>query len=188
MKNGKLFGLQLFAEAVAGKKIVYLYRILSTEKDHDATALAFTTENERTKSKDADSTVTKDGTVRTPGAAEGEITASSLLKKGDKFIDELEAALDDDEKMEIWEVNLAEPQASSTDKFKAKYFQGYLTEIDKTSNAEDNVELSLTFGLGRKRRRWLCNGYCRTAGSSSICICRYSEDRSLRGREESSSF
>lgn len=99
MKNRKLFGLQLFAEAVAGKKIVYLYRILSTEKDHDATALAFTTENERTKSKDADSTVTKDGTVRTPGAAEGEITASSLLKRGDKFIDELEAALDDDEKM-----------------------------------------------------------------------------------------
>ena len=140
MKNRKLFGLQLFAEAVAGKKIVYLYRILSTKKDHDATALAFTTENERTKSKDADSTVTKDGTVRTPGAAEGEITASSLLKKGDEFIDELEAALDDDEKMEIWEVNLAEPQASSTDKFKAKYFQGYLTEIDKTSNAEDNVE------------------------------------------------
>ena len=135
MKNRKLFGLQLFAEAVAGKKIVYLYRILSTEKDHDATALAFTTENERTKSKDADSTVTKDGTVRTPGAAEGEITASSLLKKGDKFIDELEAALDDDEKMEIWEVNLAEPQASSSNKFKAKYFQ---------------VELSLTFGLEGK--------------------------------------
>ena len=116
----------------------------------DATTLAFTTENERTKSKDADSTVTKDGTVRTPGAAEGEITASSLLEKGNKFIDELEAALDDDEKMEIWEVNLAEPQASSTDKFKAKYFQGYLTEIDKTSNAEDNVELSLTFGLEGK--------------------------------------
>lgn len=150
MKNRKLFGLQLFAEAVAGKKIVYLYRILSTEKDHDAKTLAFTTENERTKSKDADTTATKDGTVRTPGTAEVEITASSLLKKGDKFIDELEAALDDDEKMEIWEVNLAEPQESSSNKFKAKYFQGYLTEIDKTSNAEDNVELSLTFGLEGK--------------------------------------
>lgn len=81
MKNRKLFGLQLFAEAIAGKKVVYLYRILSTEKDHDATALAFTTENERTKSKDADSTATKDGAVRTPGTAEGEITASSLLKE-----------------------------------------------------------------------------------------------------------
>ena len=150
MKNRKLFGLQLYAEAVAVKKIVYLYRILSTEKDHDAKTLAFTTENERTKSKDADTTATKDGTVRTPGTAEVEITASSLLKKGDKFIDELEAALDDDEKMEIWEVNLAEPQESSSNKFKAKYFQGYLTEIDKTSNAEDNVELSLTFGLEGK--------------------------------------
>lgn len=42
VKNRKLFGLQLFAEAVAGKKIVYLYRILSTKEDHDATALAFT--------------------------------------------------------------------------------------------------------------------------------------------------
>lgn len=150
MKNRKLFGLQLFAETVAGKKIVYLYRILNTEKDHDATALAFTTENERTKSKDANSTTTKDGTVRTPGAAEGEITASSLLKKGDTFIDELEDALDNDEKMEIWEVNLAEPQASSGNKFKAKYFQGYLTELDQTSNAEDDVELSLTFGLEGK--------------------------------------
>ena len=124
MKNRKLFGLQLFAEAIAGKKIVYLYRILSTEKDHDATALAFTTENERTKSKDADSTATKDGAVRT--------------------------ALDNDEKMEIWEVNLAEPQASSSSKFKARYFQGYLTELDQTSSAEDNVELSLTFGLEGK--------------------------------------
>lgn len=28
--------------------------------------------------------------------------------------------------------------------------------------------------------RWLCNGYCRTAGSSSICICRHSEDRSVK--------
>lgn len=151
MKNRKLFGLQLFAEAVAGKKIVYMYRIMSTEKERNATALAFTTENERTKSKDADSTETKDGAVRTPGAAEGEITASSLLKKGDTVIDDLEDALDNNEKMEIWEVNLAEPQTGSdTNKFKAKYFQGYLTELDQTSNAEDNVEVSLTFGLEGK--------------------------------------
>lgn len=95
----KFSKLQLFAEAIAGKKIIYLYRIMSKEKDHDATAIAFTTENERTKSKDADTTATKDGTVRTPGTAEVEITASSLLKKGDQFIDELEDALDNDQMM-----------------------------------------------------------------------------------------
>ncbi len=27
------------------------------------------------------------------------------------------------------------------------YFQGYLTELEKTSNAEDMVEVSLTFGI-----------------------------------------
>ena len=33
------------------------------------------------------------------------------------------------------------------------YFQGYLTELEKTSNAEDMVEISLTFG---------CNGNGKT--------------------------
>ena len=144
----KFSKLQLFAEAIAGKKIIYLYRIISKEKDHDATAIAFTTENERTKSKDADTTATKDGTVRTPGTAEVEITASSLLKKGDQFIDELEDALDNDQMMEIWEVNLEEEGTDGNEgKYKSKYFQGFLTELDQTSSAEDNVEISLTFGI-----------------------------------------
>ena len=142
----KFSKLQLFAEAIAGKKIIYLYRIMSKEKDHDATAI--TTENERTKSKDADTTATKDGTVRTPGTAEVEITASSLLKKGDQFIDELEDALDNDQMMEIWEVNLEEEGTDGNEgKYKSKYFQGFLTELDQTSSAEDNVEISLTFGI-----------------------------------------
>ena len=68
-----LSGLQLFNEAVQGKKIVYLYRVRNEQAKNDATALAFTTENGRTKSKDADTTATKDGTIRTPGTAEVEI-------------------------------------------------------------------------------------------------------------------
>ena len=74
----KFSKLQLFAEAVAGKKIIYLYRVKGKSASNDAVGLAFTTENERTKSKDADTTATKDGTVRTPGTSEVEITASSL--------------------------------------------------------------------------------------------------------------
>ena len=35
----------------------------------------------------------------------------------------------------------------NTNKFKGKYFQGYLTELEITSNAEDFVEVSLTFGV-----------------------------------------
>ena len=125
------YGLQIFAEAVQGKKLVYLYRIA----------------NGRTKSKDADSTATKDGSVRTPGTSETEITATSILAKGDKLIDELEEAMDDDELMEIWEANLDEPAEEGENKFKGRYFQGYLTEFEKTSSAEDFVECSLTFGI-----------------------------------------
>ncbi|MDD3338432.1 MAG: phage major tail protein, TP901-1 family [Lachnospiraceae bacterium] len=139
--------LQLFAEAVQGKKIAYLYRVKSTAATKNGTALAFTTENGRTKSKNADSTATKDGSIRMPGTSEVEITATSILKKGDPLVDELEKALDDDSLIEIWEINLAEPAVTGSNKFKAKYFQGYLTAIERTANAEDFAEVSLTFGV-----------------------------------------
>lgn len=143
----KRMNLQLFAEAVQGKKIVYLYRILSKASTNDGTTLAFTTENGRTKSKDADSTATKDGSIRTPGTAEVEITATSILAKGDSLINDLEEAMDNDEIIEIWEANLEEPAESGNNKFNGMYFQGYLTELEKTSSAEDFVECSLTFGI-----------------------------------------
>ena len=81
--------LQLFAEAISGRRIIYLYRLLSEAESHAATRLAFATENGRTKSKDADSTATKDGSIRTPGTAEVEITSTSVLSKGDTIIDKL---------------------------------------------------------------------------------------------------
>lgn len=138
--------LQLFAEAVQGKKLVYLFRIASKAAEQAGTILAFTTENGRTKSKDADATVTKDGTIRTPSAAETEITATCILAKGDKTLDELEDAMDKDELIEIWEANL-ENKGEGENKFNGMYFQGYLVEFEKTSSAEDFVECNLTFGI-----------------------------------------
>jgi TP901-1 family phage major tail protein len=142
----KKFDLQMFAEAVSGKKLVYLYRIKSKAAEAAGVALAFTTENERTKSKESDSVVTKDGSIRVPGAVEQEITATSLLAKGSTFVDELEDAMDNDELIEIWEANLDEP-VEGGNKFKGMYFQGYLTEVAKASSAEDHVEVSLTFAV-----------------------------------------
>lgn len=146
--------LQLFAEleAVSGKKIVYLYRILKDAATKDAIGLAFTTENGRTTSKDADTTATKDGSIRTPGASETEITATSILSKGDELIDALENAMNADDIIEIWEANLADP-GTAENTFKGMYFQGYLTEMEKTSNAEDMVEVSLTFGINGTGKR-----------------------------------
>lgn len=141
----KKFNLQLFAEAVQGKRIVYLFRVLKDAATKAATVMAFTTENERSKSKDADTTATKDGSIRTPGAAEVEISATAILAKGDPMAEELEDAMDEDELMEIWEVNLDEP--TEGDKFKSRYFQGYLTEFTLTSSAEEHAEYETTFGI-----------------------------------------
>ena len=141
-----MMNLQLFADAVQGKDIVYLFRILSEAATKAAVVMAFTTENERTKSKDADSVVTKDGTIRIPGATEMEITATALLAKGDDLAERLEEAMDNDELMEIWEVNLAEP-SETEGKFKGRYFQGYLTEFSLSSSSEDHAEYSTTFAI-----------------------------------------
>ena len=110
-----MINLQMFAKPVSGKKIVYLFRVLESAATDDAVAMAFTTENTNTISKDADSTVTKDGTIRTPGGAEIEITATALLAQGDKLYDKLKAAMIADQLIEVWEANLAEPADSGED-------------------------------------------------------------------------
>lgn len=142
--------LQLFAEVVAGKQIVYLFRANKNKTTEAGTTIAFTTENERTKSSDSDSTPTKDGAITAVSDPEVEITATALLAVGDEKIDSLEDALDNHDLMDIWEANLAEPVTGQTNKFKGRYFQGYVSELDISSNADDNAEVSLTFAINGK--------------------------------------
>ena len=109
--------------------------------------MAFTTENERSKSKDSDSVVTKDGSIVIPGEVEIEISATALLAKGDTLAERLEDAMDDNKIIEIWEANLEEPIGENTNKFKGRYFQGYLTEFTLSSSAEDHAEYECTFAI-----------------------------------------
>lgn len=133
-------------EAVQGKKLVYLYRVHRLASNTDGAALAFTTENGRSASKDADITKTKDGSIRTPSAAEIEVTATSILAKEDTLVDDLEDAMLAGELIDIWEANLERP-GSTEGTFKGTYYQGYLTSFEKNSAAEDFVEVSMTFGI-----------------------------------------
>lgn len=142
-----MFNLQLFAEAVQGKQIIYLFRPISKAAAQDAVAMAFTTENERTKSTDFESTATKDGPVLTPGEMEHELTATAILAVGDTMAEELEDACDNHELMEIWEANLAEPVGEGSDKFKGRYMQGYLNEFSLATSAEEHAEYSTTFAI-----------------------------------------
>lgn len=138
--------LQTFAEAVQGKKIVYLYRLHKEAASTDGATLAFTTENSISIEKDADSTATKDGSIRTPGQAELEVTATSVFKKGDEAIEKYEDAMINGDLFDIWRANLEAP-GTGENKYKGRYYQGYMTSFEETSNAEDFVEYSLTFGI-----------------------------------------
>lgn len=142
----KKFDMQLFAEAVQGKRIVYLFRPISKAGVNNAAVMAFVSENEKSKSKDSDTVVTKDGAIRVPGAAEIEITATALVAKGDTMIEELEEAMDNDEIIEIWEANLDEP-VGEANQFKGAYYQAYLTELTLSSSAEDHAEYETTFAV-----------------------------------------
>lgn len=135
------------AEAVKGSKLIYLYRILEEAATNAATTIMFSTEDTISFSKDADTTATKDGPIRTPGEVEIEKSGTSILAVGDTMYGKLKEAMLKNKLVEIWEANLAEPIEGQDGKFKGTYYQGYLTEFEKTSSAEDFVEVSTTFGI-----------------------------------------
>ncbi|GAB2022418.1 phage major tail protein, TP901-1 family [Pseudolactococcus yaeyamensis] len=136
--------------AIKGNRIVYLYRILSEATTTTGTAIAFTTENSRSKSRDADTVVTKSGSIRVPGDTEIEISTTALFAtENDPMISKLEKAVDDSAVVEVWEVNLDIKGTATADanKYKAKYFQAYVTSLELSSSSEDHAEYSLDFSV-----------------------------------------
>ncbi|TEA99101.1 phage major tail protein, TP901-1 family [Lactococcus cremoris] len=135
--------------AIKGSRIAYLYRILSEASSTAGTAIAFTTENSRKKSRDADTVSTKSGTIRVPGDTEVEISTTALFSsENDPLIGKLETALDNSAIVEVWEVNLdIKGTLLNADKFKAKYFRAYMTNLELSSNSEDHAEYSLDFSV-----------------------------------------
>lgn len=138
---------------IQGKRIIYLYRVLKDAKTDDAKAIAFTSENSRSKSGDSDTVVTKDGVIRVPKDVETEISTTAIFaSENDEIITKLENAIDNGEKVEIWEVNLDKPGTETEDegKYAAKYFHGYVTSFELTSNSEDHAEASMDFAVEGK--------------------------------------
>lgn len=139
------------ATVIQGKRIIYLFRKLSEKSTKAGANVAFVTENERTKSRDSDSTATKDGNIVTAGSLEHKVTASyleSVEASGDSHFtsDDLEDCIDNNTLMEIWEVNLDKPSATQG-KYEGRYMQGYITDWSRTSAADEAAEGEITFSV-----------------------------------------
>ena len=137
--------------AKQGKDIILLYRLLSKATKEAAWKLAFQTEHSNEKTRDYNTTATKDGTIGSLAAIEYSLSATSIAANGDPHLDEMDKAFDDGEIIEVWEIDKAEK--GSDGKYKAKYLRAYLTSFSYEPNSEDALELSLEFGVFGKPQK-----------------------------------
>lgn len=144
------------AELVAkqGKNIILLYRLLTKAKDEAAWKLAFQTDHSNEKTRDFNTTPTKDGPVGALAEVEYSLSATSIAADGDAHVDEMDDAFDNGDIVEVWEIDKAEKgTGNNSDKYKAKYLRAYLTSFSYEPNSEDALELSLEFGVFGKPQK-----------------------------------
>lgn len=140
--------------AKQGKNIILLYRLLTKAKDEAAWKLAFQTDHSSEKTRDYNTTPTKDGPVGALAAVEYSLSATSIAADGDSHIDEMDDAFDNGDIVEVWEIDKAEKgTGDNSDKYKAKYLRAYLTSFSYEPNSEDALELSLEFGVFGKPQK-----------------------------------
>ena len=141
--------------AKQGKDIILLYRLLSKATKEAAWKLAFQTEHSNEKTRDYNTTATKDGIIGSLAAIEYSLSATSIAANGDPHLDEMDKAFDDAEIIEVWEIDKAEKATLGLDtgKNKAKYHRAYLTSFSYEPNSEDALELSLEFGVFGKPQK-----------------------------------
>lgn len=141
--------------AKQGKDIILLYRLLSKAQEEDSWKLPFQTEHSNEKTRDYNTTATKDGPVGALADVEYKLTATSIAANGDPHLDEMDQAFDDAAIIEVWEIDKAEKgkETATQDKYKAKYMRAYLTSFSYEPNSEDALELSMEFGVFGKPQK-----------------------------------
>lgn len=159
--------------AVQGKKIVILLRVLKNAGAKAAALVPFGTTDSENISADSDTTVTKDGTIVTAGAASVELSKEALMSinssdpDGTTTIDDLKDAMKNRDKVEAWVVNLDRPGTTSG-KYLGTYYQGYLTSFELEAAAEDLATVSMDYsaeGVG-------ADGQC-SVDATTIAIASY---------------
>ena len=135
------------ATIIAGKKIVFMYRLLDEAATEDGWGVAFQTENSESISNDADTTQTKNGPIATSSGAEVEISATAVaaVEEVDK-LDKLKNACRSGATVEVWKADLdIAGTGADADKYKGTYYQAKVTSYELTANAEDHAEASVDF-------------------------------------------
>ena len=129
-------------EALQGKKLILLFRLLKDASKKKGAKLAFQTEHSTESTLNSDTTITKDGPINTGTSVEEEIPFTCIMARGDEVAEMLKKAHREAEVVEVWEVDIT--KKNENDKYPAEYRQGLITSFSKTANSEDLIELSVT--------------------------------------------
>lgn len=129
-------------DLVSATDIIFLLRIQGDSSN--AWKLAFQTDTSTDESRTYETTQTKDGAKKTPGAYEGTHSLTSLLGKGDPFIQDIKDQVRkaQPEGIEVWEINRASINDESTTTLPGDYSRDVVTSFGTSAGAEGNVELT----------------------------------------------
>lgn len=135
-------------KAIQGADLLLFFRKLKDAATESGAKLAFQTEHSLDKSKDNESTSTKDGTVNTPGSDENTVSISSLAYVNDDNVqamwEDLEEWYDAGEIVEVWEANR---NRKVGELYKARYFQGTITSFSLSAPSDGVVELEMEYAV-----------------------------------------
>lgn len=132
---------------VNGKDHILLFRLFKDREKKNATKLALQTTHSWKFEAKSDSTETKDGSINSPATATAtlDIEAVSSLDDVNTF---LKQAVLDSEKLEVWDVNLADEQGEG--KYGASYGQGYLQSWEVPSEVGKLTNIKTTMNIDQK--------------------------------------
>lgn len=135
------------ATPIYGKDRILVFRLYKDRETKNATKLAFQTTHSWKFEAKSDSTETKDGSINSPATATAtlEIEAVSSLDEVNKF---LKQAVLDSEKLEVWDVNLADEQGEG--KYSSSYGQGYLQSWEVPSEVGKLTNIKTTMNIDQK--------------------------------------
>jgi len=127
-----------------GANRIMLMRPFSLRHNTTAGRMAFQTSHEKSLTRDAESTITKDGNINSLSELEVSYSLTTLLAQNDDVRERLYDAFLNGELVELWDIDKTEPTVAGGNQFPTTYFQGYLTEWSESAGAEDSVEISMS--------------------------------------------
>ena len=138
------------SKPVRGANRIVLLRPYALRTEEKAGRLAFQTNHEISRTRDSESTITKDGNIQSVSEVVVEMSLTTLMAHGDEVRKALEDAFLDGGLVEFWDINKTEASAIAADgqtQFPATYYQGYITEWSESAGAEDSVEISISAAI-----------------------------------------